>query len=378
MTTWIFNYRRYRLPFRTRVRTAHGEWREREGLIVRLEDAAGVAAYGEAATMPWFGTETVDEAEAACRAFGASVDETQIGAVPPKLACLRNALAAAVVAHFDLKVDAGSSPRPEAAGTPLLRWQTFEAKCVTTAGGAGSSERWSGLSLTRSIGVAALLPAGRAALAAAIPKAEAGFRVFKWKVGVGDFEEEMGLFDELCAAVPEGSKFRLDANGAWDRRRAERWLSRCAERPVEWVEQPISPTARGADDLLLGLATDYPTPVALDESLVAEGDVDRWLGTGWPGVYVVKPALLGDADGVLARLAKAKASVCFSSAFETGIGARTSLRAAFDWPGESRALGFGVWPLFEDARFNGPSATPFLRWADVERINPEAIWTALS
>jgi len=338
MITWNFNYRRYRLPFRTLVRTAQGEWREREGLIVRLEDAEGVVGFGEAATMPLFGTETVDEAEAACREFGASVDDAKISALSANLACLRNALAAAVV----------------------------------------SPERWSGLPQTRSIGVAALLPAGRAALTAAIPKAEAGFRVFKWKVGVADIEGEMGLFDELCAALPEESKFRLDANGAWDRRVAERWLSRCAERPVEWIEQPISPTARGADDLLLGLATDYPTPVALDESLVAEGDVDRWLGAGWPGVYVVKPSLFGDASGVLARLAKAKAAVCFSSAFETAIGARTSLRAAFNWSGESRALGFGVWPLFEDARFNGPSATPFLRWADVERINPEAVWTALN
>ena len=55
-------FRRYRLPFRTPVRTAHGLWAEREGLIVRLTDAAQGAAdavgWGEAAPIPWFGTET--------------------------------------------------------------------------------------------------------------------------------------------------------------------------------------------------------------------------------------------------------------------------------------------------------------------------------
>ena len=54
------------------------------------------------------------------------------------------------------------------------------------------------------------------------------------------------------------------------------------------------------------------------------------------------------------------------------------MRVAFAWAGEPRALGFGVWPLFADARFDGPAAAPFLRWEDVERINPEAVWNALS
>ena len=42
------------------------------------------------------------------------------------------------------------------------------------------------------------------------------------------------------------------------------------------------------------------------------------------------------------------------------------------------ALGFGVGPLFADDRFNGPAAAPFLYREDVERLNPEAVWNALS
>jgi O-succinylbenzoate synthase len=341
-------YRRYRLPFRIPVRTAHGVWAEREGVMVRLEDESGAAGLGEAAPIPWFGTETVDEVEEALRVVGEWTSEEALAAVPARLGCLRNALAAA---------------RPGGAA-------------VSTAG-------------RTHLGVAALLPAGRSALGLIAGRVENGFRVFKWKVGVGDVADELALLDDVCAALPAGAKLRLDANGAWDRRRAERWLERCAERPVEYVEQPcFAGAAEGAarqrqtEALLQGLAEDFPTPIALDESLVGEGDFDRWVGAGWRGVYVVKPALIGDLDGVLARLEKAKASVVFSSALETAVGAQAALRAAFRWRGDggalpARALGFGVWPLFADARFDGPFAAPFLRREDVEALNPEAVWTAL-
>lgn len=338
LPNYFFEYRRYRLPLRVPVRTAHGVWTEREGVLVRLAEdaAAGRVSYGEAAVLPWFGTETADEAEVACRELGGKVGTVRLESVPVKLACLRNALAAARA------TDAGEAP-----GKNYLP-------------------------------VAALLPAGRPALEAVRAKAEAGFRVFKWKVGVGDVADELALLDDLCATLPSGAKLRLDANGAWDRRKAERWLERCADRPVEFVEQPVAADARGAEDLLLGLAGDFPTALALDESLVGEGDVEKWIGAGWPGVFVVKTSLLDDVSGALARLEKAKAAVVFSSALETAVGAKAALRAAFRWKGEARALGFGVWPLFQNARCDGPAAAPFVRWEDVERLDAEAVWNAVN
>jgi O-succinylbenzoate synthase len=337
--TWSLAHRRYRLPFRAPVRTSHGEWREREGLVILLAGENGMVGYAEVAPLPVSGTETVDQAEAAFRALGGKVEGDAFADLAPGLPCLSNALQAA-------RRTASGMPPPHA-----------------------------------HLGVAALLPAGRAALAAAGGKAEAGFRVFKWKVGVAEVDAELGLLDELCAVLPTGSRLRLDANGAWDRRRAEKWLKRCADRPIEYVEQPCLEPGRGdkaLEDLLLGLAREFPTPLALDESLAGDGDADRWLGLGWPGVYVVKPLLFADLAGVLRRLEKARAPVVFSSVLETAIGARTGLRAAFEWKGESRALGYGVWPLFADARFDGPATGPFIRWTDVERINPEAVWNALS
>jgi len=326
------------------LRTAHGGFEAREGFFLRLQDEQGRVGLGEAATLPWFGTESVEAVGEWLRTLGPEPGANDLAEIPASAGCLRNAVAAtrSMIAGEDV---------PEAKPLP----------------------------------VAALLPAGRAALGRIAPLAEAGFRTFKWKVGVGDLADELALLDDVCAQLPDGARLRLDANGAWDRRQAERWLERTAERPVEFVEQPSFAKAsegtarcRRMEDLLLGLAGDFPTPLALDESLVGDGDVERWLGAGWPGVYVIKPSLCADPGAVLARLAAAKAPVVFSSALETALGARAALAWAFRWSGPVRALGFGVWPLFADTRFDGPALAPFIRREDVMRIDPEAVWNALT
>jgi O-succinylbenzoate synthase len=333
--TYRFAYRRYALPLRSPVRTAHGTMSQREGIWVRLEAEDGTVGYGEAAPLAGFGRETVDADEAWCRRLGATPRADELLAIPEELGCLTRAI--------EVARDA-AAPVAQHAYLP----------------------------------VAALLPAGRMALAKIGPLADLGFRTFKWKVGVADPADERALLTDLLGELPAGAKVRLDANGAWDRRTAERWLERCAEWQVEYIEQPIAADARGAEDLLLGLAGDYPTPLALDESLVGRGDVDHWLERGWSGVYVLKPSLLGGLAACVERLARASAHVVFSSALESKLGARSALRAAFAWTGETRALGFGVWPLFADTRYDGPASAPFIRVEDVERIDPEAVWTALN
>jgi O-succinylbenzoate synthase len=328
-------FRRYRLPFRASVRTAHGPWAEREGLYVRIGGPGGAAGYGEASPVPHFGPESVAAGEAFLTSLGGRAAPDLLSRVPAGLASLRGALAAAL---------------GKGAGPPRHE----------------------------SLSVAALLPAGRAALREGPLRAQDGFRTFKWKVAVGEAREEMAILDDLVGALPGGSRLRLDANGGWDARTAGRWLDRASGLPVEFVEQPIAPGARGADDALSGLSADYPVPVALDESVACDADALRWLDSGWRGFFVIKAALIGDAEGTLGRLARAGARVVFSSALETGIGARSALRAAFAWPGERLALGFGAWPLFADSRFDGPAAAPFVRREDAERIDPEALWNAVS
>ncbi len=351
---WKLEHRAYRLPFRAVVRTAHGPWGEREGFLIRLARADAEArpdvGWGEVAPLPWFGTESVAEAGAALAGLRGEARDLgdALARVPGACGATRAGLVAA--------------------------WaQAMEAD------GHGAD-----LPAVRSLPVAALLPAGRGALEAAGSALELGYRVFKWKVGVAAAAEELPLLDDLLGCLPSGAKLRLDANGAWDRRTAERWLAAATERPIEYVEQPVAADTRGAEDLLRGLAEDYPVTLALDESLGGAGDIDRWLAAGWRGVWVIKPALLGEPGAVLARLVAAGADLVFGSALETRVGARAGLRLAFEhaerWAasgGKARALGYGVWPLFAEARADGPATGPFVRREDVARINAEELWNVL-
>jgi O-succinylbenzoate synthase len=114
-------------------------------------------------------------------------------------------------------------------------------------------------------------------------------------------------------------------------------------------------------DLLLGLAGDYPVTVALDESVLGEADFTRWRDLGWPGVFVIKPALWGDPEGLIEAVRATGTDVVVSSALETRIGASITLAVAFALGAQARAAGVGVWPLFADSAHDGPAALPFLK-----------------
>ncbi|HQY07063.1 MAG TPA: o-succinylbenzoate synthase [Lacunisphaera sp.] len=329
---YLFEFKRYRLPLAATLRTAHGSWTEREGLIVRLESEAGRVGFGEIAPLPWFGTETLAEAEEICRKFGHKVTDRVLDGVPGRYGCVRFALAAART---------GPAPGPGQSRLP----------------------------------VAALLPAGREALAVLPAKLAAGFLAFKWKVGVSAVEEELGLLDDLLAKLPAYVKLRLDANGAWDRRQAAKWLARCAERPVEFVEQPVRPDDEAT---LLGLAADYPVTLALDESVTGLAAAQRWQGLGWRGVFVIKPALAGPLDELVVWSAATKADVVLSSAIETALGRAAILQAARAQPLTTRALGFGVDGIFGDRRWDGPMLGPVLDGRWVNDVNPEEFWNAVN
>ena len=327
-----FAYKSYRRPLHTSLRTAHGMWREREGIIVRLEDESGRVGFGEIAPIPWFGTETLVEAEELCRKFGDKVEAAMLDNVPERFGCVRFALAQA------------RGPQDGSAAPNRLP-------------------------------VAALLPAGHEAVSILKGKLEAGFLAFKWKVGVGNVDDELVLLDDLLEELPAHAKLRLDANGAWNHRQAARWLERCADRPVEFIEQPVAPAE---EDTLLGLAEDFPVQLALDESVVRLAEARRWQGLGWPGLFVIKPALAGPLAELTEWISSTKADVVISSAIETVLGRSAILHAALSGTLTQRALGFGPGAVFGDRRWDGPVIGPVAD-ASCIAVNPgEELWIALN
>lgn len=293
----------YRRPFRRPLITGHGSWDTRDGLLVRLEDRDGRAGYGEIAPIPWFGTETLVSARFQLGLLGTEVHPEDIRQIPSTHPCCQAALGAAM---------------EELQGTPYP----------------------SG----RRLPVSALLPSGDEAVFSLKERLSEGFVTAKIKIGVGGRDREMSLVERLCGLLPEGGRLRLDANGALDTASASAWLEFAADLPIDFLEQPIPPDD---PDGLLGLAADFPTPVALDESVVRVDDLKRWRDRGWPGLFVIKPSLAG-SPGVLREEMGDDDAFVFSTAMETAIGHRSALRIAF-LSSSRRALGFGVGAFFPDA-----------------------------
>ncbi len=322
MATRQISFRPYRRVFRQAMRTSRGEWRMREGFLVRV-DQAGRVGFGEVAPIPEFGSETLEVAFNFLKTLEA--DSSQ--AVPGSLPCCAFAL---------------SSALSEVASESL------------------------------DYAVAGLLPAGEVAVAVAAEKTALGYRTLKWKVGVESTEWEQEIFSTIVQVMPKGLLLRLDANGAWSTEALECWLA-FLQPFREWVEFIEQPLPVGAEARMAACSVGSGVAVALDESLNGP-DGSQWLGE-WDGPLVVKPLLMGDCGNLLEQLRLVANRVVLSSVFETGVGLLNVLRLADDLPEMNQAIGFDTLNFSDDLSCRNPSA--LLRAEDRAGIDPAALWNHL-
>jgi O-succinylbenzoate synthase len=312
-TRYRLEFRPVRRAFRRPLVTAHGTWAVRESLLIRLTNTDGGVGYGEAAPVPGFTSETIARDLAWLHRQNPAVTLAALARVPASLACLNWALACARAMSKD-------------AFAPAARAQSFP--------------------------VAALLPAGRAAVAALARFAAQGYRTFKWKIAAQSPDEEFRVLEKLLSALPRGARLRLDANGGLNAKSFAAWLARLPSlaraSAIEFIEQPLPPARSPRASLAqLELAADSPVPIALDESVAGLPALVRAHAARWPGPLVVKPSLLGDLAGFIAWRAREKPDLVYSSAFETSVGLHAALwLASTDPRAGQRALGFGTLDAF--------------------------------
>jgi O-succinylbenzoate synthase len=71
--------------------------------------------------------------------------------------------------------------------------------------------------------------------------------------------------------------------------------------------------------------------------------LERLFREDWPGLYVLKVALLGAPQRLAAWLQQiSDDKIIYSSALETTVGRQNALQWVAQWGGPKRALGFGV------------------------------------
>ncbi len=250
---------------------AGGAWHERTTLTFTLASVTGARGTGEAAPLPGYSPDTLDEARAAL----ARVPPLELDGclpVPPQVRAHLQALAL---------------PSPAAAfavETALLDAAARAARVPAAVLLRGSFPR-------HAIEANALLPSGPPADVAAAARALAarGYRTFKAKVGrPGAWEDELAALRAVRAALDPGARLRADANGAWAPDEARARLAALAPLGLEYVEQPVAPEA-------LPEFAGSPVPLAADESLRVPGAFERLLAGRACRVVVLKPMVLGGA-----------------------------------------------------------------------------------
>jgi o-succinylbenzoate synthase len=293
---------------------ARQAWSTRVACIVNLQGDYSTGR-GEAAPLPGFSPDTLQDCQAALAAFDATrlpawlePGQSVLGELsrassrlPARLPAARAALEGALLELWS-----------RAAGKPA--WALLR-----DASASPPSPR----------AVAALLMGDAdEALAQALRAQARGIATFKLKVGrPGQLERELALVRELRAELGAEAKLRLDANQSFSASEARDCLVRFAEQNLELVEEPCTLAE-------LSLLTEIAVPLAFDESLLQLSP--EVVEQQARGVYalVLKPTLLG---GVSACYAWANAA--------TRVGAQVILSHAFEGPlglGLSAALALSI------------------------------------
>jgi o-succinylbenzoate synthase len=152
--------------------------------------------------------------------------------------------------------------------------------------------------------------------------------------------EDVERVEAVREALGPAGKIRVDANGAWDARQAERMLRRLAAFGLEYAEQPCATLAELAE-----LRRHIDIPIAADESIRRAEDPLRVRAADAADIVVLKVQPLG---GVRAALQVAEACglpVVVSSAVDTSVGLAAGVALAAALPQLPYACGLATMAL---------------------------------
>jgi o-succinylbenzoate synthase len=303
-----FQFEPYRRQFKIPLRTSHGLWQVREGIIITLKDEKGAIGQGEIAPISWFGSETIEEAHQFCHQQGHTITDETIINISDRLPCCQFALESALI---NLSQKSSNNLEP----------QFFSAY---------------------------LLPTGKQVLEQdySVAKCQTSTPTFKWKIAVTETKIEIEIAKQLLAKLPLNARLRLDANGGLNLQDAHQWLEFAANYPaIEFIEQPLPPSQFTA---MIVLQSTYPTPLALDESVASISQLQDCYHRGWHGIFVLKVAIFGFPSRLRSFCQQNPLDLVFSSVFETAIGRQMALQLALELGNRDRAVGFGVNHWFND------------------------------
>lgn len=343
----------YTLPLRRPLPLPTVTLTERKGYLLKLTGDNGVVGWGEAAPLPGFSEESLEDAESVLANVPARLAGYRL---PVHYADLEGAslihVRASMAVSFAIE-SAYFNLMARSQGIPLHRYLR-----------AGAPDE---------ITMNALLAGDAAAIVhRAGGLRDEGYSAAKLKVGGRPVEEDIALVKAVRAAMGPGLALRLDANRQWDLDTAVHFGQSVRDSAIEYLEEPV----REPYDMPIFLEQ-AKVPYALDETMhTCFRDVREKLGPmrrdtpelrslvhqlsiifRMAGACLWKPSLLHDAN-----LGETLASDGFgfpinrlilTGAFESGVGtaAIAAYAAAYGTPGLPSGLDPYNW-LAEDVLYS--------------------------
>jgi len=300
----------YALRFTTPLITAAGTFALRRGWLVTVRGDDGALGVGDAAPLPGFSVDNYEQTEAELRAWDG-------GAALPTLPAARHAAEQALLtlraAREGVSLASLLGPAPRAS-VPVAR-------------------------LVRSLDEADVAVA-------------AGLRCLKLKVATHPIEDDVARVRALRERFGPDVALRLDANRGWSFEQAKRAIDALAPFAPELLEEPCL----GGPQTLAALRGTIP--LAADESMRDDADLERIIALSAVDVVVLKPMLIGGPQRA-ARLAErahqAGFGVMISTALESGVGRVAALAVAAVNPSDL-AAGLDTGHLFASDLGDFPTA----------------------
>lgn len=294
-----FDLYRYDLALSEPVTLKDATLQRREGALIRLSADGGPEGWGEAAPLPGFSPESLEDTIEHLRA-------TTPGLLGREMPANLSA--------------SGDAPFPEHDRLPPSARFGLEVALLNlhTASRGETLPDLLAHHPAQTIYTNGLLSGSTEdALENASHMREEGYRAVKLKVGRRRLAEDVGLVLRVAEILGDGVSLRLDANRAWGFEEAMEFARGVSGAQIEYVEEPLAAPAR-----LAGLARRWGLPVALDESLVGMPPEDLG-GHAFARAVVLKPTLLGGVWRVLRLAERATAlgmASVVSSSYEVGVG----------------------------------------------------------
>lgn len=290
-------FHKYHLPFSSSLITSSTTFTHRQGFILQYNYGNDISFFGEAAPLPGFSTEHIDDVLQEITMHKNDLQDILTSKIP--------------IALFEQFYDNRMI-------SPSLQFALDSIAYQLEAYYSGQSlHTFLFNNATKSMPINAVISLrDNEFLKETSRFISKGFKTIKCKIGL-DFDTEYANLQTLRKQFPD-LRIRLDTNQAWSADQAANYLTKLQALNIEYCEEPLRDPN---PDKYQKLKNQIRIPLALDETICGRSDWQAFLP--FISVIVLKPMVLGSftKNFVTKRLADTlDCSVVITTSLESGIG----------------------------------------------------------